>query len=508
MRNPQRIVSHDEALEQVWPDVHVSAGMVKEYVHDLRQILDDDPARPRFIETVRGRGYRFLGGIAELATSPPARAEAGPRHGPPTIAVLPFGNLSGEDRWSLFCRGLCNDLITDLSRFPDLVVTAKSAVLAYEQKTADPARIGRDLGVAYLLEGSVQAQDERVRINVQLTDTATRRHIWAECYERELVDLFTVQGDIVDQVAGAVGGIEGRITRFERVKLGRKPPESLEAYELYLRGYELVETFEKDKTLEALELLEAAVREDPHNARAWISLAWACHHTVFYGWAGPAERYRETARRAVVSAAGLDPRDPVVLHDLGALLAAEGRQIEAVEVFERALDFARNQADALALLSKHVAFVMDDPARALATCERCFALNPFPTPFYFMALLRAAFSMQSMAALRISTLCANVCFIGYGLLSDLYPVLALHGLLLPCNLLRLRQLGAGRPARRARRGQAAGPPVAHCASEALPAMRREPSPPRLPVATPSRRAGRDWLIVAEAHDADRLRPAR
>lgn len=282
-------------------------------------------------------------------------------------------------------------MIVDLARIPDLIVIAKSAAFAYEDRTVDVRTIGRDLSVAYVLDGSIQADDRTVRVNVQLTETAGGRTIWAERYKRNMTDFFKVQKDIADHVVAAVGGLDGRIMQAERDRIRRRPPQTLEAYELYLRGHELVETLGKEETLEAFGLLQASLAADPNHARAWVVFSFACHHIHSRGWADDAPRYLDMAHEAVTRAVAIDPRDPVVLLQFGSLCARRGQESEAFEAFERACDVGGNQADALAMLSRHFVTVMDDPARALAVCERSFALNPHPTPFYFMALLRVAY---------------------------------------------------------------------------------------------------------------------
>jgi TolB-like protein/Tfp pilus assembly protein PilF len=399
-KSPNRLLTKDTILENLWNDIFVTEALVKEYVHDLRRALGDDARHPQFIETVRGRGYRFLGGIEVVDVVQEPGRLGGRNAAPPALAVLPFANVTGGERWGRFCRGLCEDLIVDLARIPDLIVMAKSAAFAYEGRTVDVRTIGRELSVAYVLDGGIQANDRSVRVNVQLSETSGGRMIWAERYTRTLTDFFKVQEDIVDHVVAAVGGLDGRIVQAERARIRRRPPQTLEAYELYLRGHELVETLRKEETLEALALLKVSLAADPNNARAWVVFSWACHHISNDHWAGDPARYLDMAHDAVTKAVTLDPRDPMVLLQFGALCAIRGQRSEAIEAIERALDVGGNQADSLALLSRHLVLVMDDPARAMAVCERSFALNPHPVPFYFMALLRVAYFAREFARAR------------------------------------------------------------------------------------------------------------
>jgi adenylate cyclase len=155
------------------------------------------------------------------------------------IAVLPFENLVGDERWERLAAGICEDIITDLARHADFSVIARSSTLPFKVRSADVRRIGRELGVRYLLEGSIQAGSGRIRVTAQLIDAETGFHEWAERYDRDETDLLLVQDDIVQHVAGALVGWEGRISRAARRRARRTSPSSLAAYERYLLAYEL-----------------------------------------------------------------------------------------------------------------------------------------------------------------------------------------------------------------------------------------------------------------------------
>jgi TolB-like protein len=161
--NPNRLLTKDQILDAVWGEVCVSEGLIKEYVHDLRLALGDDPKQPRFIETVRGRGYRFLGGIEEDERTESAEARRRPKSHSPSLAVLPFINLSGDPEQEYFSDGITEDIITELSRFRSLFVIARNSSFTYRDRTANVRDIGRDLGVRYVVEGSVRREGQRVR---------------------------------------------------------------------------------------------------------------------------------------------------------------------------------------------------------------------------------------------------------------------------------------------------------------------------------------------------------
>ncbi|MDP6345546.1 MAG: winged helix-turn-helix domain-containing protein, partial [Alphaproteobacteria bacterium] len=325
-RNPNRLLTKDMILEEVWQDVCVSEGLVKEYVHDLRQALGDDPKNPMFVETVRGRGYRFLGGVDLVDDTAEAAGGSTARNEPPALAVLPFANLTGDERWARFCHGLGDDLVTDLARYPDLTVVANGAGAARLEDDLDVRDLGGELGVSYVLGGSVQASKTSVRVNVKLIETANGNHAWTEQYQRDVGDFLDIQSDIVGHVAAAVGAVGGQIPHRERLRLGRRSPQDMQVYELYLLGQELEARFDQASVLRGVELLQRAVTLDPDYARAWLVLGWLCLQVVLEDWAYDPVEYRALMRQAFLTAAALDPLDPFAAMELAAVRAREGDQ--------------------------------------------------------------------------------------------------------------------------------------------------------------------------------------
>jgi class 3 adenylate cyclase/TolB-like protein len=393
-QNPNRVLTREEILESLWRSIHVSDGLVREYIHDLRLVLDDDPRSPRFIETVRGRGYRFLGGIEIEA---PASGTAEPRRrrtDPPTLLVLPIESLVRGKSWARFCRGLRDDLITELSRYPDFVVITRGASLVDQGTDAELHEAGEfhETGADFLLRGSMQASGRTLRMNLHLVDTLQGHNIWSERYERETKDLFAIQSDIVGSVVSALGGLEGQIAEAERRRLGRKPPKDPKAYELYLLALALEERHQKESTLEAFALLQRALSLDPQLARAWLILGWACHQIWSERWTDDPRYYADIESEAYVKAARLDPRDPFAIVEVAAMVRAiDGDLVGARDGLERAVDLGRNQADLLATAAKYFAMVLDDPSRAVQLIERSERLCPTPADWYFMHWARVAY---------------------------------------------------------------------------------------------------------------------
>jgi adenylate cyclase len=303
--------------------------------------------------------------------------------------VLPFANLSGDSQQDYFSDGMTEDIITELSRFSELLVIARNSSFQYKGKAVDIRQVGQELGARYVLEGSVRRSGDRIRIAAQLIDAATGAHRWAERYDRELHDAFAVQ----DEVARAIVALlAAHVNRAEIERALLKPPAAWEAYEYYLRGAEafflLHNQSRRSKALlyEARRLLEQSLAIDPDYARAAEMLS-RTHHYAYYerfdgDYLSPAalDRALELAQRAV----RLDPRLPQAHAQLGYVLLYKRRHDAAIAEFERACALNPNFIDyryAAALI------YVGEPARAIEVLELNIRLDPFrPWPFQFMGV--------------------------------------------------------------------------------------------------------------------------
>jgi TolB-like protein len=202
--NPNRLLTRNDILDAVWGDICVSEGLVKEYVHDLRMALGDDPKSPAFIETIRGRGYRFLGGIQIVEQPADPSLEPSPSTKLPSLVVLPFVNLSDDPDQEYFSDGITDDIITELSKFPELSVVARNSAFTFKDRPADIAQIASELGVDYVMEGSIQRDRNRLRVTARLVETDSGRQFWGEKYDRELKDIFALQDDLAMHVVGSI----------------------------------------------------------------------------------------------------------------------------------------------------------------------------------------------------------------------------------------------------------------------------------------------------------------
>ena len=234
------VVSKDQLLEKVWPGLTVEENNIQVHISALRKELDQRTKGESFVVTVPGRGYRLMG-LERLSET--NQSQSGSPHGPTipgtSIAVLPFQNMSGDPEQEYFADGIVEDIITGLSRIKWLFVIARNSSFFYKGKAVQLKQIGDDLGVRYLMEGSVRKSGNRVRITAQLIEAQTGIHLWAERYDRSLDDIFAVQDEITMSVIGA---IEPNLRKVEIERVKRKRPDSLDAYDLVLRALPFMRT--------------------------------------------------------------------------------------------------------------------------------------------------------------------------------------------------------------------------------------------------------------------------
>ena len=236
----------------------------------------------------------------------------------PSIAVLPFENMSGDAEQAYLADGIAEDILTGFARVRWLVVTSRNSSFAYRGQNTDLKRVARELGVRYVLEGSIRRAGERVRVTAQLIDAAKDRHLWAERYDRRMADIFDLQDEITTTILGA---IEPELGLAEQARARRKPPESLDAWDLYLRGQWHQFRYTADDNSEALRCFRQAIALDPEFAASHSGLAYACHHAALDAFTDdPASRITEgvaAARRAV----SLDDKDAMAYSVLARILS-------------------------------------------------------------------------------------------------------------------------------------------------------------------------------------------
>jgi adenylate cyclase len=290
--------------------------------HDLKNVAEP-------VRVYRIAGDRSSTGVVSPAREPLALADK------PSIAVLPFENMSGDPEQEYLVDGITEDIITELSRFRDLFVIARNSSFSYKGKSVKVQNIGRDLSVAYVVEGSVRKSGNRLRVNAQLIEAATGKHMWAERYDRELQDIFTVQDEIA-QIISAV--IIPEIGQAEQKRARRRPPQNLSAWEYYQRGLWHMYRFTRDDLIEARGLFESTIQRDPEFAAAYSGLAYALLQEVMYSEPeNPNELLRvalDAARRGVE----LDTHDSFARFVLGRVHVMHHELEIACAEFETAID--------------------------------------------------------------------------------------------------------------------------------------------------------------------------
>jgi adenylate cyclase len=283
----------------------------------------------------------------------------------PSIVVLPFDNMSGDPGQEYFSDGITEDLTTALSRFEWVFVIARNSAFTYKGKAVDVKKLRRELGVRYLLEGSVRKAGDRVRINAQLIDVETERHVWAQRYDRKMDDLFELQDDIVASIASVVGP---EITFAEIERARGKRPDDLGAWDHYLRAIAAYHRMTKQDVDAAIVDLKRAIEIEPEFANAHALLG-QCHvHIGMRGWIRPARPAFDEARRWAERAVHLSPTSPEANQSLAFVLAVTGEAEQAIRVAQRAIELNPNYAEAYSVLG-HALVFFGDLEGGLAACR-------------------------------------------------------------------------------------------------------------------------------------------
>jgi adenylate cyclase len=288
----------------------------------------------------------------------------------PSLAVLPFQNMSGDPEQEYFADGVVEDIITALSRTGWLFVIARNSSFSYKGKSPDIRAVGRELGVRYVLEGSVRRAGARVRITCQLIEAATGGHVWADRFDGEMADIFDLQDRITESVVGA---IEPSLQRAEIARATAKPTESLDAYDLYLRALPQYYGFTKHGMGAAIANLRQALNIDPAYVRAMALLATVYNMRVDQGWGEPGDREAAIALGRQTLATGTD--DPDALRGAAFILFYAGDAFAARTVLDRALRLHPNSAHVLAYLG-YAHTHANDPGSAITSLERAIRVSP------------------------------------------------------------------------------------------------------------------------------------
>jgi adenylate cyclase len=388
IENRQRVVSRDDLIAHVWDGRIVSESALARCLSEARSAIGDDGEAQRLIKTLPRKGLRFVGvvreerqpcEVAEVDAKPEKPAPL-PLPDKPSIAVLAFTNMNGDPGQDYFSDGITDDIITGLSRFSELFVIARNSSFQYKGKSLDIRQVGRELGVRYVLEGSIRRAGDRVRISAQLIDAVTGAHRWAERYDRELKDVFAVQDEVS---RGIVAILVTQVDKAEAERTLLKPPATWQAHDFFMRASDIWSavrsSFIVTDLYEARRLLERSISLDPNYARAYATLSY----THLFAWIFRLDEDHlsptalERAHRLAWKAVQLDPNLPIAHAHLGAVLTFEGQHDQSVAEFEKAIALNPNFTDwrfGTTLLRA------GEPERAIQVLETHMRYDPFYVP--------------------------------------------------------------------------------------------------------------------------------
>ena len=370
LKNAGEVVAKSALMDAAWPGTAVEDGNLSVQVASLRKLLGPSPDGTEWIATVPRVGYRFTGSVQTLDRDTNPRE--GSSDGGPSLAVLPFASLSDDPEQAFFAEGLTEDIITALARLRWLFVTARNSSHTYKGRAVDVKQVGRELGVRYLLEGSVRRAGGQVRVNAQLADTATGAQLWAARYDAALADFFALQDQITESV---VATIEPQLYAAEHIRFRSKPPDSLDAWGFAMRAMPYVWDWGSAGDIETAEaLLSRATAIDPNYPRANSLLAWMLGARAHLGLGTPTEILATAltmAQRAIKS----DPDDPWGHLAAGYVHMVSRHTKLAVEELKEAVDRNPSFAHAHVFLGATYAYagMVDD---GLGEAELAIRLSP------------------------------------------------------------------------------------------------------------------------------------
>ncbi|WP_342622405.1 winged helix-turn-helix domain-containing tetratricopeptide repeat protein [Pseudomonas alkylphenolica] len=373
----ERVVSKDELLAAVWTGRIVSESTITSHINAVRKAIGDTGDEQRLVRTVARKGYRFVGqvrisdGVQALSAEPgPDAPGEAQQTAPvalvlpdkPSITVLPFQNLSGDPEQDYFADGIVEDIIGALSRIRWLFVIARNSSFTYKGRAVDVQGVGQALGVRYVLEGSVRKCGNKVRITGQLIDATSGTHIWAERFEGLLDSIFELQDQIAESVVGAIAP---QLERAEIERAKRKPTDSLDAYDYYLRGTAKLHNGTREAIDQALLWFYKAIELDPEYASAYGMAAWCHFWRKINGWMS--ERSGEIA--------------------------------EGVRLARLAVELGRDDAVALTRGGHALAHLAGDVDSGIALLDRARLLNPNLAPAWFLGGILRALKGETDAAI-------------------------------------------------------------------------------------------------------------
>ena len=424
VENSDRVVTKDDLIASVWNGRIVSDSTLTGHINAARVAIGDNGKEQRFIKTFPRKGFRFVGTVigeetSEIQSSRPKDAITehpssdegvvpssfrnlsadevglGDR---PAVAVLPFSNMSGDPEQEYFSDGVTEDIITELSKISGLFVIARHSSFIYKNKSVTAKQVGEELGVSYLLEGSVRRSGNRLRITAQLVEAASQHHMWAERYDRNLEDVFAIQEEVARNVAGA---LKVALTQLEKEKGLRSYTNNQQAYDYFLRGRACLEVSTVETTAKAGELFEKAIELDPNFAGAYALLS----HVHWRGWRNNWSDDPQSLTRALEAAetaVSLDDLLPLAHIHLAWVKAFRREHDEAIGEARRAIALDPNFAEGYARLG-HILDLAGEPLEGIELVRKAMGLDPH-YPSNYLVYLGHAYYLLGMHGEAITSL--------------------------------------------------------------------------------------------------------
>ena len=413
MQNRDRVVSKDDLIASVWAGRIVSNLTLTSRINAARTAVGDSGGDQKLIRTVARKGLRFVGSVRtkpsttepdDSGSSPDGKREPYdpllPLPDKPAIAVLPFVNLSGDPEQEYFSDGITEDIITALSKLRWFFVIARNSSFIYKAKAVHLKQVAAELGVGYVVEGSVRRGGDRCRITAQLNDVATGSDIWAERYDRGLTDVFAVQDEITEFIVSA---IEPQLYAAENFRARRKTPDNMDAWDLVMRALSHYWRVTRQDNVVAQALLEKAISIDPNYGQALGVLATSHTFSAHMGWEDMAAS-TPIAERAALAAIQYDSEDPWAHHALGCVYLFARRFDDSLAEFDQALRLNPNFSLAQGYYGLALAYcsrwqeAYDAACRAIRLSPR----DPFSAVYHGIAAYSQFIGRNYVEAMRLA----------------------------------------------------------------------------------------------------------
>lgn len=379
VQNRDRVVSKDGLLDAVWGRRIVSESTLTSHINAVRKAIGDSGEEQHLVRTIPRKGFRFVGEVVERAGSVAHAPPLPPNK--PSLAILPFQSLGTDAEQAYFADGIVEEIITAMSRVRWLLVISRNSSFAYRGRVVDVTQIAQELGVGYVLEGSVRNAAGRVRITGQLVNVATGAHIWSERFEGSLDDIFALQDRVA---AGVAGAIAPQLERAEIERAKVKPTDSLSAYDCYLRGLSHLHRGSQTSVEEALRFFQRSIDLDDEFAAAHAMAAWCYFWRKVNGWMADREQEITEGTRLARRAVEWGRDDAVALTRAGHALAHLAGDFDTgVTLLDRAIALNPNLASAW-FLGGFLRTWRGEPQSAIEHFELAMRLSPVDPEMYRM----------------------------------------------------------------------------------------------------------------------------